>query len=74
LLCVWVCAVTDGAKSSITTTLAVSNTNIFLTRHLPKDSLPHSTVTLSSTHILNYLSGMSQGAARTTWRTKRADG
>ncbi len=41
LSCVWLCAVTAGAKSRITTALAVNNSNTFLKRHLPKDSLPH---------------------------------
>jgi hypothetical protein len=54
LSCVWLCAVTDGAKSRITTALAVSNNNIFLTRHLPRDSLPHSALTLPSAHILSH--------------------
>jgi hypothetical protein len=70
LSCVWLCAVTDGAKSMITTALAVSNSSTFLTRNLPKSSLPHSTLTLPSTHILSHLSGMSQGTARTTFMVR----
>jgi hypothetical protein len=67
LSCVWLCAATDGAKSSITTAFAVSNSSTLFTRHLPKSSSPHNTLTLPGTHILSHMSGMRQGTARTTF-------
>jgi hypothetical protein len=41
--------------------LAVSNSHIFITRHLHKDSLTSSTSIFPSTHILSHLSLLCQG-------------